>query len=153
MKKAIVATIVLIAIAGLAVGAYFIFWDREDIDTDKTPQVVQNDPAQIDDEELMALEPITSIQQALDKLINFGLTPYNQSVVFYQMIGADDGTQFEIDGTRVELYIFNNGGPVLDDFMASLMSVDDFVKINGVYVVVHDSPELFELIRMALKTQ
>jgi len=153
VKKAIIAIIILLVLAGLAAGAYFVFWDRDEdqnASNNGTQQVAQDDEALVSDESA-TLGPITSIQQALDRLADHGLVPENQDVVFYQMIGADDGVRVEIDGIRVELYIFNNGGPVLDEFMAGIMSVDDFVEINGVHVVVHDSQELLEAIRIALQ--
>lgn len=105
MKKTIIASVVVLLIAGGGIGYYLLTKsDKVDSSTSPTSQIENKDIQPIT-EEATEQESLT-VDSAIAKMKDAGLTVGEKEGAFYQVIGASNGDKVDVDGTTVELYEF-----------------------------------------------
>jgi uncharacterized protein YxeA len=134
MKKVIIA-IVIVALVAIGGVGYYLFTKNDDTNssTNSTSQTNTQNKQKVNEEETKA-EPLT-VDSAITKMKDAGLTVGEKTGAYYQMIGASNGDKVDVNGTNVELYEFKTKDEAttadkqLTDDSSTVFSIDSFVVL------------------------
>lgn len=140
MKKAtiIIVIAVLVAVGGIG---YYLLTKNDDADssTNSTPQTNTQSSQQVNEEETNA-EPLT-VDNAITKMKDAGLTVGEKTGAYYQVIGASNGDKVDVNGTSVELYEFKSESEVATAEEQLAGDSTTTFSIGSFVVLVHSTDE------------